>query len=284
MNRVRFIDELGSRNRDAGSPRSEIHAVTLLLLLYLLLDPRFDDLGSSLPEAGGDEAPVSPAVLALRAMWIRIDRSVHKYIVAKSLVSAAMALFVWLLLGPLLHVHLAHLFGVATFFLNFIPNVGALIAFVAPLPVIFLDPKLSVVAQACAVVLPLAVHVILGAVIEPLLFGTLLQLHPVVVLLALGFWFVLWGVPGAVLAVPITSVLCIAFKTLAAPGAGQRPLPAKQSRYAKFAVRFLEDCVLDFAALAQVDDAERVDESDEDGRAPDESSLRPLLSRRNRPL
>jgi predicted PurR-regulated permease PerM len=233
-------------------------AVTLLLLLYLLLDTRYDD-----PGGGGDShsrrddeaAPaVSPTVLVLRDMWVLIERSVHKYIVAKTLVSAVMGASVWLILGPLLHVHLAHLFGVLTFFLNFIPNIGALVAFAAPLPMIFLDPRLSPASQAMAVVLPLIVHTLIGAVIEPLLFGSLLQLHPVVVLLALGAWFVIWGIPGAVLAVPITSVLCIALKTLAVQGAGvDGDTPLQRSRYALFAVRFLEDCVLDFVVLAHND-------------------------------
>jgi predicted PurR-regulated permease PerM len=35
---------------------------------------------------------------------------------------------VYLVLGPMLKVNLAHIFGVLTFFLNYIPNVGPVIA------------------------------------------------------------------------------------------------------------------------------------------------------------
>jgi hypothetical protein len=42
-----------------------------------------------------------------------------------------------------------------------------------------------------------------------MVFGSSLDLHPVVVLLALALWYALWGVPGAILAVPITAVLRI---------------------------------------------------------------------------
>ena len=54
--------------------------------------------------------------------------------------------------------------------------------------------------------LPLALHVAIGNFVEPCLLGPLLSLHPVVVLVCLSFWWVLWGVAGAVHAVPITSV------------------------------------------------------------------------------
>ena len=123
-------------------------------------------------------------------------------------------------------------------------------ATVAPLPVIFLDPALTPGAQAAAVVLPLAVHVIVGAVLEPAVFGSLLRLHPVVVLLALGAWFVLWGIPGAVLAVPITSVLCIVLKSVAGPAGTAGAAAGLSRRLAAFSARFFEDCVLDFACLA----------------------------------
>ena len=33
-----------------------------------------------------------------------------------------------------------------------------------------------------------------------------MELHPVVVMLSLSFWFVVWGIPGAILSVPITAV------------------------------------------------------------------------------
>ena len=40
-------------------------------------------------------------------------------------------------------------------------------------------------------------------------FGRSLELHPVIVLLSLAFWFTLWGVVGAILSIPVTAVLRI---------------------------------------------------------------------------
>ncbi len=41
------------------------------------------------------------------------------------------------------------------------------------------------------------------------MFGRSLELHPVIVLLSLAFWFTLWGVVGAILSIPVTAVLRI---------------------------------------------------------------------------
>lgn len=44
------------------------------------------------------------------------------------------------------------------------------------------------------------------------MFGQGMELHPVTVLLALALWYALWGMSGAILAIPITAVLRIIFK------------------------------------------------------------------------
>lgn len=175
---------------------------------------------------------------AVDAMWADIDESIHRYLMAKTLVSVAMGLLVFIVLGPILHVKLAHLFGVLTVILNFIPNVGALIAALVPLPIILLDPELSGAAQALAILLPLAIHFVIGNFVEPFVLGPLLSLHPVVVLLALSFWYVLWGVGGAVLAIPLTSVVAIALK-------------ASHHAYAAFIVCLLEEFRIDLSLLRQ---------------------------------
>ena len=176
-------------------------------------------------------------------MWAEIDTAIARYLLAKTLVSVAMGLLVFLLLGPILHVKLAHLWGVLTVVLNFIPNVGALLAALLPLPVILLDVDLSVTAQGLAIVLPLLLHFVIGNFVEPCLLGPLLSLHPVVVLLSLSFWWVLWGVAGAVLAVPLTSVFAIALK-------------GSRHAYADFIVVVLEEFRLDLKLLADGPDAD----------------------------
>jgi len=235
--------------------------VTLLFMMFLLLDDRFDTgvaaakrakeraaaaAAAADAKAGGSERSAAEAAAAAAAaaavaseddrMWSDIDAAIHRYLIAKTLVSVAMGLGVFLVLGPILHVKLAHLFGVLTVILNFIPNVGALIAALVPLPIILLDPDLSVAAQVLAILLPLAIHFVVGNFVEPFVLGPLLSLHPVVVLLSLSFWYVLWGVAGAILAVPITSVIAIGLKR-------------SRHAYADFIVTLLEEFRVDLSLL-----------------------------------
>ncbi len=46
-----------------------------------------------------------------------------------------------------------------------------------------------------------------GNFIEPKVLGSSLHLHPVIVLLAIGFWGLVWGMIGAFLAVPLTAII-----------------------------------------------------------------------------
>ena len=108
-----------------------------------------------------------------------------------------------------LHVDLWLVFGVLAFWLNFIPNVGAVVAVALPLPLILLDPKFTTLMRALAVGLPMTVHGVVANILEPVLFGHSMELQPVVVLVSLMLWGAVWGVTGMVLAVPMTAVLRI---------------------------------------------------------------------------
>lgn len=44
---------------------------------------------------------------------------------------------------------------------------------------------------------------------EPRVFGEHLELHPIIILVALAFWGVLWGVVGMILSVPLISLIKI---------------------------------------------------------------------------
>lgn len=50
------------------------------------------------------------------------------------------------------------------------------------------------------------IHTIVGNFVEPKVFGDTMELHPVIVVLSLSLWYTIWGIPGAILSVPITAV------------------------------------------------------------------------------
>ena len=67
---------------------------------------------------------------------------------------------------------------------------------------------------ALAIILPGTVQMVVGNVIEPKLLGDSLELHPITVLLSLIFWGIIWGIPGMLLAAPITAVLKILLENI----------------------------------------------------------------------
>jgi predicted PurR-regulated permease PerM len=71
------------------------------------------------------------------------------------------------------------------------------------------------------VALYLAIHLIEGEVVTPILLARRFTLNPVVLILALIFWFWMWGIPGAILSVPmlaITKIICDRIRPLMALG------------------------------------------------------------------
>ena len=77
------------------------------------------------------------------------------------------------------------------------------------MPVVLIDPEGSLFNSLLAFTSLVVMHAVVGNVVEPILFGHSMKIHPVVVLLSLMIWGFLWGIPGCVLAVPITAILRI---------------------------------------------------------------------------
>jgi AI-2 transport protein TqsA len=140
-------------------------------------------------------------------IYREIDVKIRRYIVTKVATSATTGLLVGLLLW-ILGIDLALVFGVLAFFLNFIPNVGSIIATLLPLPLAFVQFDGSV-RILLVLLLPGAVQMTVGNFLEPKLMGEGLDLHPVAILVSLVFWGLIWGVVGMLLAAPITAVLQI---------------------------------------------------------------------------
>lgn len=136
----------------------------------------------------------------------RIDENVSKYLVLKSLVCLSLACFTFLVL-TVLRFPLALFLAIVTYFLSFIPNLGPMVAALLPLPICLLDTSVPPGAAMLAIILPGLAHVVVGNVIEPQLFATQYRMSPVVILFSLGVWWIVWGIVGAMLAVPLTSIL-----------------------------------------------------------------------------
>lgn len=135
-----------------------------------------------------------------------IATKVRHFLLVKTVTSAASAIFagVWLWL---MGVDFALVWAMLTFLLNYIPNVGSVIAVI--------PPALVALVQfgpwwALFIVASLAVgEQFLGNYLDPKLQGRTLHISPLVVLISVVFWGWLWGAVGALLAVPITATIII---------------------------------------------------------------------------
>ena len=166
--------------------------LVLIFLIFLLAGQRGDA-----PHPGG--------------MVGEVEGKIRTYLTVKVTVSALTGVLVYAILR-LLGVDFALAFGLFTFLLNFIPNVGSVIAVMLPLPVVLVSPDVSTAGAILAIVLPGIIQFSVGNLIEPRFLGQSLDLHPIAVLMSLIFWGMLWGFLGMVLSVPMAAVTKLVFE------------------------------------------------------------------------
>ena len=140
----------------------------------------------------------------------RALKGVTHYLALKTLISLATGILVWLALMAL-GVKFALLWGLVAFVLNFVPNIGPVIAGIPPvLQALLLNTPLE---AGLVATLFIAIHMLLGNLLEPRVMGRGLGLSSLVVFLSLIFWGWLLGPVGMLLSVPLTSVCKILMET-----------------------------------------------------------------------
>jgi predicted PurR-regulated permease PerM len=91
---------------------------------------------------------------------------------------------------------------------NYIPYVGSIIGVALPV-LLSLAQFGSLGTTAVLGALLIAAQTYVGNILEPRVIGRQLNLSPFVVLVALSVWTAIWGLPGAILAIPLTAMLAI---------------------------------------------------------------------------
>jgi len=99
------------------------------------------------------------------------------------------------------------LWGILAFLLNYIPNVGSIIAAIPAVTVALI--QLGPGAGLLVAGLYVAVNAMFGSFLEPLFVGRQLGISTVVIILSLIFWGWMWGPIGMFLSVPLTMALKI---------------------------------------------------------------------------
>ena len=137
-----------------------------------------------------------------------IDSQIRGYLSLKTLISIGTGAVFGITLR-LFGVPMALSFGVLAFLLNFIPNIGPIVASLLPIPLILLDPSGNILWMVSVIAATSTIQVISGNVVEPKLMGNSSDLHPVSILLGLMFWGMMWGIIGMFLATPVTAAIKI---------------------------------------------------------------------------
>lgn len=135
--------------------------------------------------------------------------SVSRYLVLKTAISLVTGLIIWGML-VLLEVRFAFIWGLLAFALNYIPNIGSVLAAIPPIAQVLVFGGL----YDALVVLAgyLLINLIFGNILDPRLMGRGLGLSTLVVFLSLIFWGWLLGLVGMLLSVPLTIIAKIALE------------------------------------------------------------------------
>jgi len=174
---------------------------TLVVLFYLLVSGetfmrRFVEI---LPTFGKKRQAVE--------ITLDIERNISAYLITVTLINFVVGL---LTLGVMWATGVANplLWGVIAFVVNFVPILGPMVALV-----VFLMAGVLSLGVTWWALLPvglyLLIHVVEGEIVTPMLMARRFTINPVAVILALLFWYWMWGVPGAILAVPMLAIIKI---------------------------------------------------------------------------
>lgn len=140
----------------------------------------------------------------------RVLAKVRHYLAIKTVASLVTGMVVSLLL-IFIGVDYPFLWGMLTFLLNYIPNIGSIIAAIPAL--ILALVQLGPTAMLWTIVSFFAVNNLIGNYLEPKFMGKMLGLSTFVVFLSLIFWGWVFGPVGMFLSVPLTMTIKIALET-----------------------------------------------------------------------
>ena len=133
-----------------------------------------------------------------------------RYMIIKTLINLAAGILIALWM-KILGVQFPILWGFLAFLLHYIPNIGAIIAAIPPALMALV--QLGMGSALLVSVGNLLIGFIIGNIIEPRLMGRNLGLSTLVVFVSLIFWGSLLGLIGAVLCIPLTMTIKVAFES-----------------------------------------------------------------------
>lgn len=179
-----------------AAPRAVADTLTVVLLVFFFLTYG-DEMRARLVTASPRFRYRRIAARLVRGIQVEISRYLLTVTVINCCLGGltALVLWVWKMPDPLLWG------GVATL-LNFMPYIGAITT-----TLLLVVVGLITFPQPAHALLPAASFAVLamleGNVVTPMIMGNRMRLSPVAILVWLLVWAWMWGIPGALLAVPL---------------------------------------------------------------------------------
>ncbi|WP_411891983.1 AI-2E family transporter [Yoonia sp. SDW83-1] len=203
QNALRSID-VSSSLRTAASQASGMTQATVLVILFVgFLFAERIWFQTKLHNFVGDQAQAERVGKIIQSIIHRVNY----YLLVKTVISAITGAMIYVLASAF-GLELAVSIGIITFVLNFIPNIGSIVAtaLIALIAHVQLgDPTITLAIFASAGV----IQFVNGSIIDPMLMGRALRLSSFGIILSLAFWGAVWGIPGMFLSVPIMVMLLV---------------------------------------------------------------------------
>lgn len=203
LNSVRSADVASYLRTAAGQAGNILSATVLISLFVGFLFAERIWFNTKLVNLFRDET----RALRVERIIESIIRRVNHYLLVKTLVSVVTGAMVYGVMR-LMGLEFAGAVGIMTFILNFLPNLGSIIATAMAALIAYLqvsDPVMTAITFAVVG----AIQFVNGNIIDPMLMGRALRLSSFGIIISLAFWGVVWGIPGMFLAVPIMVAVMI---------------------------------------------------------------------------
>ncbi|HRP76168.1 MAG TPA: AI-2E family transporter [Rhodocyclaceae bacterium] len=172
-----------------------------IFLLFLFVEQRYfkAKINALMPD--------SESRAKLYDLLADIDNDIRTYIGIKTAASFATAVACYLVMSYV-GLNFAGFWALLVFVLNFIPNIGSIVATVLPslLAMVQFDTLTPFLIVALGITL---IQFTIGQIIEPLFAGKTLNVTPLAIIFSLGIWGTMWGIAGAFLCVPILVISMI---------------------------------------------------------------------------
>lgn len=194
INTASLVGTFGKALAAVGALLTNVFLIIFILIFLLLEEASFPrKLQAAFPDSNG---------FAMDAAQDFFEK-VNKYLLIKTVISALTGVAVTILLWAI-GVDYPVLWGLIAMLMNFIPNIGSLLAAIPPILLSLI--QLGFADMVWVALGFLVINMIIGNVLEPRYMGQGLGLSPLVVFLSLVIWGWLFGPVGMFLSIPLTMI------------------------------------------------------------------------------